>query len=333
MHRLPQFLALLALSSAATAQQAPVVHGDYAAVLGNLRIRLHIVAAADGTLSCTLAVRQGARGIPCADFKIQGQSLSFSVPAVRATWNGSFSEDGAILTGTWDPGTQPATLSFERQGSPPAPPPSPPPPKVAFDSAMPPVNAADMQAVLTKDLEQALKTGALAPETMAGVSIGVLRDGVSRVFAFGTAKPDSIFEIGSITKTFTGLVLAQLNLQGKVALDEPVRRLLPKDALPAPAGAEITLLDLVTQHSGLPALPDNLHPADPTNPYRDYGVTQLYSFLRQRGVEKSADAGFLYSNLGVGLLGQALANRAGVSYIPNLSARKSSCRWACAIPP
>jgi CubicO group peptidase (beta-lactamase class C family) len=183
-----------------------------------------------------------------------------------------------------------------------------------LDPALPPVDATGMQAVLTRDLEQALKTGALAPETMAGVSIGVLRDGVSRVFAFGTAKPDSLYEIGSITKTFTGLVLAQMIAQGKVALNDPVRKLLPQDALAAPNGTEITLLDLVTQHSGLPRMPDNLHPADRYNPYADYRPADLYSFLRQHGLQKPADAGYLYSNLGVGLLGQALADRAGTSY-------------------
>lgn len=187
-------------------------------------------------------------------------------------------------------------------------------PKVSYDPALPPVDGAAMQAVLAKDLDQALKSGALAPNTAAGVTIGVIRSGVQRVFAFGTAKPDSIFEIGSITKTFTGLVLAQMIAQGKVTLDEPVRELLPVGAVPKPAGAEISLLDLVTQHSGLPRMPDNFHPADINNPYVDYHAADLYRFIAKYGVQKPADAAFLYSNLGVGLLGQALANRAGTSY-------------------
>jgi CubicO group peptidase (beta-lactamase class C family) len=187
-------------------------------------------------------------------------------------------------------------------------------PKVSNDPALPPVDASAMQAVLTKDLEQALKSGALAPNTSAGVTIGVIREGVQRVFAFGTAKPDSIFEIGSITKTFTGLVLAQMIAQGKVTLDEPVRELLPPGTVAKPAGAEISLLDLVTQHSGLPRMPDNFQPANLNNPYADYHAADLYRFIAKYGVQKRADATFLYSNLGVGLLGQALANRAGMSY-------------------
>jgi CubicO group peptidase (beta-lactamase class C family) len=133
---------------------------------------------------------------------------------------------------------------------------------------MPPVSAADLQSVLDKDLADALKTGQLAPSTGAGVSIAVIDHGVRRVFSYGTAKPDSIFEIGSITKTFTGLILSQMVKQGKVKFDDPVRDLLPPGTVAKPAGAEITLLDLATQHSGLPRMPDNFHPADPQESIR-----------------------------------------------------------------
>ena len=72
-----------------------------------------------------------------------------------------------------------------------------------------------MQSVLDRDLAEALKNGELAPATGVGVTIGVVRAGVKRVFSYGAAKPDSIFEIGSTTKTFTGLMLAQMVAQGK----------------------------------------------------------------------------------------------------------------------
>src|ERR1019366_6607426 len=103
------------------------------------------------------------------------------------------------------------------------------------------------------------------------VSIAVVEHGVRSVFSYGTAKADSIFEIGSISKTFTGLILSQMQQQGKVKFDEPVRELLPPGTVAKPAGDEITLLDLATQHSGLPPLPDNFKAADPSNPYADYG--------------------------------------------------------------
>ena len=180
--------------------------------------------------------------------------------------------------------------------------------------AIAPVRAADMQATLTRDLEQVLATGSLAEGRGVGVAIGLVRDGERRVLAFGSAKPDALFEIGSLTKTFTGLMLAQLIEQGRVAAEQPVRELLPPGAVAKPAGAEISLLDLVTQRSGLPRLPANLQPADDANPYVGYGRPQLYAFLAEHGVQKPEAPEFLYSNLGFGLLGEALAERAGSDY-------------------
>ena len=183
-----------------------------------------------------------------------------------------------------------------------------------YDKALPPVAVVDLQAVLDKDIAGALKSGELASSTGAGVSIAVVEHGVSRVFSYGTAKPDSIYEIGSITKTFTGLVLSQMVEQGKVRFDDPVRELLPSGLVPKPDGGEITLLSLATQHSGLPRLPDNFHPADPADPYADYRPADLYAFLAKHTVAMPAQTEYLYSNLGFGLLGQALSNRAGVPY-------------------
>ena len=137
---------------------------------------------------------------------------------------------------------------------------------------------------------------------------------MKRVFTYGVAKPGSLFEIGSITKTFTGLILAQMVQEQKVTLNEPVRELLPPGTVSKPEGSEITLLDLITQHSGLPRMPDNFHPANPENPYADYRAANLYEFVAKHGVARAAGASFLYSNLGVGLLGQALADRADMTY-------------------
>ena len=182
------------------------------------------------------------------------------------------------------------------------------------DKALPPVAVSDLQAVLDKDIAAALKSGELAPSTGAGVSIAVVEHGVTRIFSYGAAKPDSIYEIGSIAKTFTGLVLSQMVEEGEVRLDEPVRELLPASTVGKPDGSEITLVDLATQHSGLPRTPDNLHPADPANPFADYRPADLYAYVAKHTVAKPAQAEFLYSNLGFGLLGQAFSNRAGVPY-------------------
>jgi len=197
---------------------------------------------------------------------------------------------------------------------------------ISYDPALAPVAAADLQSVLDKDLAEVLKSEELAPTTGAGVSIAVVEHGVRRIFSYGTAKPDSIFEIGSVTKTFTGLLLSQLVEQNKVKFDEPVRELLPPGTVAKPAGDEITLLDLATQHSGLPRMPDNFKPADLDNPYADYRAANLYEFLAKQGVAKPAKTDFVYSNLGFGLLGQALAVRSGLSY-PVLLKNEITILW------
>jgi len=97
-----------------------------------------------------------------------------------------------------------------------------------FDPALPPTTVENIQPVLDRDLAGELKTGALAPGTNCGLVIGVIQHGVRRVYAYGPVKPDSVFEIGSITKTFTGLLLAQMIEQNKVRMDDPVPRRSPK---------------------------------------------------------------------------------------------------------
>lgn len=279
----------------------------------SLRIQIHVKSDQAGQEFCTLdSPDQRVMGLACTNVVFQGNEFSFDIPASHGQWRGTLSAAGNTLTGaTSHQGSSPQSLNFKRQAVAISLKPLPSP---TYDPAMPPVTMANLQTVLDGDLAKALKDGELAPATGAGVSIGVVDHGVRRVFSYGTAKPDSIFEIGSLTKTFTGLMLSQMVLQRKVKFDEPVRELLPLGTVDKPAGAEITLLDLATQHSGLPSLPDNFHPSDMNNPYADYGVANLYAYLRQHGVAKPADATFLYSNLGFGLLGQALSDRAGVPY-------------------
>jgi hypothetical protein len=93
-----------------------------------------------------------------------------------------------------------------------------------------------------------------------------------------------------------------------------VRELLPPGTVTRPAGKEITLLDLATHHSGLPGMPDNLEVTDRANPYVDYHAGHLFRYLEKHGVSRPANTTFHYSNLGLALLGVALANRAGLSY-------------------
>jgi CubicO group peptidase (beta-lactamase class C family) len=126
---------------------------------------------------------------------------------------------------------------------------------------------------------------------------------------------DSVFEIGSITKVFTSLLLADMVERGEVKMDTPVASLLPSTVtVPSRSGKQITLADLSMQVSGLPRMPNNFRPADPENPYADYDATKLYEFLSGHTLARDPGEKYDYSNIGVGLLGHALARKAGMSY-------------------
>ncbi len=300
-------------ASAAPATAPPDVSGIWLGTLPvgtkGLRLQLRIDMSKTPPACSVDSLDQHAMGIPCGDVAIAGSSLTLQVPAVHGKLTADVSADGTSLRATWTQGGPEIPLVLTRQTS------AIEPPKPAVDAAMPPVSLANLKDVLDKDMAAALASGELAPGTDAGVTIGVVQHGARRVLTYGTTRPDSLFEIGSITKTFTGLILAQMVEQKKVRLDEPVRALLPAGTVAAPSsGAEITLLDLSAQRSGLPRLPDNFHPADPANPYVDYDKKLLYAFLASHGVAEPAKPGFGYSNLGVGLLGQALSERAGMTY-------------------
>lgn len=286
--------------------------GELRAGSTTLRIQLHVKSDSTGKEFCSLdSLDQHAMGFDCAGVTFSGDDFSFDVLAVKGHYAGKLSPDGSTLAGAWSQNGNSLPLTLTRQTHEIAAQPIPAP---KFDPAIVPVHASDLQPVLDRDLAAALKSGELAPSTGAGISIAVVDHGVSRVFSYGTAKPDSIFEIGSITKTFTGLILSQMVEQGTVKFDDPVRELLPPGTVQKPAGAEITLLDLATQHSGLPRMPDNFKPENDANPYEDYHAVNLYAYIASRGVAKPDKPEFLYSNLGFGLLGQALFVRAGEPY-------------------
>lgn len=156
-----------------------------------------------------------------------------------------------------------------------------------------------------------------------GIVVGVIGPEGRRVIAYGQLENsdprplngDTVFEIGSMTKVFTSLLLADMVERGEVALDDPVAKYLPaKVKMPERNGRQITLADLSTHTSGLPRLPTNMKPADPNNPYADYTVEQLYQFLSSYQLTRDIGSQYEYSNLGGGLLGHVLALRAGMSY-------------------
>ena len=183
-----------------------------------------------------------------------------------------------------------------------------------------------------QDLDPALRTLATERVATGGVPalvIGTIDGTRQQVFGFGSVSakaavaPDehTVFEIGSVSKTFTALLLADAVARGAVKLDAPVATLLPGFAIPQYQGRQITLLDLATQSSGLPRLPDNLMPVSTDDPYAGYTDASLKTFLAHYTLPRAPGARYEYSNLAVGLLGYALATQAHTSYADLLAQR------------
>ncbi len=173
----------------------------------------------------------------------------------------------------------------------------------------------EIREILVKRIDQ--------QKQAVGIVVGVIEPAGRRVVAYGnlangdprTLNGDTIFEIGSVTKVFTSLLLADMVNRKEVALDDPAAKYLPENVgMPERNGQSITLLDLSTHRSGLPSLPGNFKAKDATNPYGDYSVDDLYQFLSGYMLPRDPGSEFEYSNLGAGLLGHLLAYRAGTDY-------------------
>lgn len=161
--------------------------------------------------------------------------------------------------------------------------------------------------------------------------VALVDEGGTAYCAFGTldgtpggARPDARtqWEIGSVTKVVTGILLAHLAAEGVVALDETVASHLPEGVrVPSAHGVDITLTHLSTHRSGLPRMPTNIAPSDPGDPYADYTIDDLYAFLGAYDLPRDPGAAFEYSNLGVALLGHALERAAGLGWRALAAAR------------
>ena len=181
---------------------------------------------------------------------------------------------------------------------------------------------AEIRAILTERIDKVKQN--------VGIAVGVIDGNGRRYIAYGTfgvkdSRPvgsDTIFEIGSTTKVFTSTILADMVRRGEVSLADPVAKYLPPEAkVPQRGRKQITLLDLATHTSGLPRMPSNFKPKDPDNPYADYTLANLWEFLAGYQLTRDIGSQFEYSNMGVGLLGQALAHRAGMDYEALVRAR------------
>ena len=166
-------------------------------------------------------------------------------------------------------------------------------------------------ALIAARLQPFVDSGALR-----GVAVGAITGQQEVVCALGEVRADSVFEIGSLTKVMTALLLAEMCGRGEVALDDELRSLLPPGtAVPSAEGRQVTLAQLAMHTSGLPRLPPGLmQPGEaPEDPYAGFGEAELYRALAETSIGTIGEFSS-YSNFGYGLLGMALAHRAGRSF-------------------
>jgi serine-type D-Ala-D-Ala carboxypeptidase/endopeptidase len=153
-----------------------------------------------------------------------------------------------------------------------------------------------------------------------GIVVGVIDPSGRRVVSYGhLAKDDkrplngdTVFEIGSITKVFTSLLLADMARHGEIGLTDRLAQHLPYEMnVPVRNERAITLQDLATHTSGLPRMPANFVPKDAANPYADYNQELLRQFLSGYALSRDIGSVYEYSNIGAGMLGFALTRKAG----------------------
>ena len=172
-------------------------------------------------------------------------------------------------------------------------------------------------------LEQELRR--LGRRSGRAVAVGVLRDGdAEHGFWHPRGEPvdaRSAFEIGSVTKAFTGVLLADMVLAGEVSLDDPLSRHLPSPR-PAWRKREPTLVELATHRSGLPNTPAPMRHREVRyafglggdDPWKGITRAEYERLVSGESPRAAPGARARYSSVGVGLLGDALAARAGVPY-------------------
>lgn len=183
---------------------------------------------------------------------------------------------------------------------------------------------------LAPDLEsQAALAQKLIEERVAnrwnvGIVVGLVEGGATKVVAAGkrggdlVGAPDgrTVFEIGSLSKAFTCILLAEAVKRKEVGLDQAVAELLPPAVREKFTGDKlrITLRHLAQHTSGLARMPTNFSPKDSNNPYADYSAAQMFEYLGSCALNSAPGQKYEYSNLAMGLLGYLLAGKAGGDY-------------------
>ncbi|MGZ5528632.1 MAG: serine hydrolase domain-containing protein [Limisphaerales bacterium] len=166
------------------------------------------------------------------------------------------------------------------------------------------------QRVEVERRDVGIVVGLVDEHRKAVVSCGKVDNGADR-----DVNGDTVFEIGSVTKTFTALLLADMVERGEVKLGDPVAKYLPKSVqMPTRNGKEITLVGLATHSSGLPGTSVTWIPKRAENPRADYTISRLYDFVTSCKLTRDPGTKYEYSTAGSALLGEAMARKAGTDY-------------------
>ena len=287
-----------------------------------LRLAFHIQGAAVTFDS----VDQGVYGAPVSGISHDGDHLRIELKPQNAVYEATLMDHGETMTGAFTQNGVVMPLTLKRL-APGASPPWPKPTEVAATAPPPPGPWAipgddEIRRLLAQRID--------AEHQGVGIVVGIVDGHGRRVVVYGKSdavngRPldgDTEFEIGSISKVFTSVVLADMVAKGEVKLDDPISAYLPAGVTaPSKDGKSVTLVELATHTSGLPRLPANMAFKDPANPYADYSMAQLWTFLSGYQLTRDPGAQWEYSNLGFGLLGDLLARRAGTDYESLVKAR------------
>jgi len=180
-----------------------------------------------------------------------------------------------------------------------------------------------LQTPLEKELDSVIRIY-IQKTNPVGLSIGIFKAGKNSIYGYGeTVKgnnkiPDAntIFEIGSITKTFTATLLAYFVNQGKIKSTDPITKYLPDSVAKNIVLKEVSVLSLCNHTSGLAPLPDNFETGnyDPVNPYKNYTREKLFAYLKNCKLNSKPGEVYAYSNMGFGLLGVILERASNQTY-------------------
>ncbi|MDI1355555.1 MAG: serine hydrolase [bacterium] len=159
-----------------------------------------------------------------------------------------------------------------------------------------------------------------------GISIGLNQNGRSHFYNYGESKRDSgniptqstVYEIGAISNSFCGLLLAQAVLEKKIKMNDDIRRYLPVDCAKfAFYKSPILIKHLAAHTASLPRLPSNLRDQnqfDSLNPFKNYTKELLFKSLQNLSITNEPGTVRAYSALGIGILAAILEEIYGQTF-------------------